>query len=152
MKYDIFIKKYRKIFHKTLLSGFYLMQSNMENISRRDFLAKAALAAAGVTAGASSVHAQMSNDTGVLSLAETEFLNTYSSWIMNFKEVTEVQKNNYNDAENNKRLIQLTVEAESWQNELKTHMKSKAFMNEYLKLTSELAQSINYDRSTLNDL
>jgi len=124
----------------------------MEMNNRRDFLKKAALVALGVTGGVVATQAGNVTNTVDLSDNEINLLNKFSTWVENFKEVTAIQKSDYENAANNVRMIQLTEEAELWQAELKEMLKNQAFQQEYLKIASVLAQEIDYDRTTIGYL
>ncbi len=113
-------------------------------ISRRNFLHKLGLtvgAAAAATTGISGSISAPKIDFG-LTNEQIDFMTEYDQWMDQFIEVIKVQKQNPDDIENNKRLVELTETSSNWQETLANYMKDENFAKYYMIATERMTKEI----------
>lgn len=114
----------------------------MESISRKDFFRKIGLVAGtAIAMPLSSVFASFKNDED-LSDEKKQFLSEYQQWLLDFHRFVEKRNQNPLDIENNKRLMELSSQADKRKPILEKHMKDSRFVNYFNKITNDITQSI----------
>lgn len=116
---------------------------NKSKESRKDFLKKLGLTF-GIAAVAPAVSASSigyRNDEQ-LNEVQKEFLQGYELWLGEFHGFVKKQKKDSLNSENNKRLMQLSAEAEEWKKQLEVHMLDKRFASYHEKITTKITQDI----------
>lgn len=112
-------------------------------MNRKSFFKKlgvgvGAVATANVMAGPST---EIDED---LSLTDEQkvFLKDYKEWLAEFKHYIELRNENIEDIENNKRLMQLSMQAKEWNLKLRDHMTDEKYYAYYLDMTKEVTGMI----------
>lgn len=70
------------------------------------------------------------------------FLFQYEKWVDQYIEVVEEEKKNALNIENKKRIMELSDEAETWQNKIKEYIKHDDFKEKYISLSKKFANTI----------
>lgn len=111
--------------------------------SRKSFLKRisASLAAAAIVGEASAIGNDVLSNSR-LSLEQKEFLQTYEKWLGQFHGFVKQQQVNFADKENNKKLMQLSAEAEEWKEHLQEHMNDKIFADYHAQITKSVSEDI----------
>jgi hypothetical protein len=77
-----------------------------------------------------------------LSEPQVKFMQHYEKWMDDFIPVIRRQKENPEDYENNKKIVELSEIAKSWQNELVGYMKDENFARYYLIASERMTHEI----------
>lgn len=70
------------------------------------------------------------------------FVENYEKWMDEFIPVIRRQKSNPDDYDNNKKIVELSEQAKSWQNILVEFMKDENFARHYLIISQRMTQEI----------
>lgn len=70
------------------------------------------------------------------------FLERYENWVNQYIEVVEKEKLNKTDISNKHRIMELSEQANGWNDELKEYLKHDDFKSKYIKLSSKFAEAI----------
>lgn len=112
--------------------------------TRRGFLKKLGLTAGAVAlATASNATSFVEKFPFPLTDEQRDFMVKYELWMDNFMEVIAARKINPDDLAANKRMMQLTDEAESWQAEVVRHMQDPNFARNYMTATERMTKAID---------
>ncbi len=111
--------------------------------SRKDFLRKLGLSigAAAVAPAVSASFFGYHNDEA-LNKEQKEFLQGYETWLGDFHCFVKKQKEDFLNTDNNKRLMELSAQAEEWKKQLEVHMLDQRFANYHEKITTHITQEI----------
>lgn len=114
----------------------------MASISRKDFFKKLGLGLG--VALAAPVNAMFTEhlEDDNLSDEKKQFLSEYEQWLLEFNAFVEKRNKNLLDETNNKRLMELSAEAEKRKPLLEQHMKDPLFVDYFNKLTATITQHI----------
>ena len=119
-----------------------VLMSNQNNTSRRDFLQKLGLTVGAATLIDSEVLADV-NPNKYSSVEDREaFLTRYEKWVDQYIDVVEEEKKNKENIENKKRIMELSEEANGWQEQIKEYIKHDDFKAKYLEVSKRFANSI----------
>jgi hypothetical protein len=114
----------------------------MESISRKDFFRKMGLVAGTVIAmPLNNAFANFKNDDD-LSAEKKQFLSEYQQWLLDFHQFVEKRNQNPLDIGNNKRLMELSAQADKRKPTLEKHMKDPQFSDYFNKITNDITQAI----------
>lgn len=114
----------------------------MDSISRKDFFRKMGLVAGtSIVMPLNNVFAGFKTDVE-LSDEKKQFLSEYQQWLLEFHGFVEKRNQNPLDIENNKRLMQLTMQADNRKPTLEKHMRDARFADYFSKITNDITQSI----------
>jgi len=116
----------------------------MENntISRKEFFKKIGLTAgAAVAVGIAPAFAGFSNDNS-LSVEKKEFLTEYEAWLKEFHEFVKKRNIDPENLANNKRLMELSAEAEKRKPTLERFMADEHFARYFESITSHITDAI----------
>lgn len=86
---------------------------------------------------------QMVDDEPQLTDEQKQFLQSYAQWLTKFQVFVKKRNTNPFDIENNKRLMQLSADAESRKELLETHMADAIFSKHFNSITQELTELIS---------
>lgn len=114
----------------------------MASISRKDFLKKFGLGLG--LAVATPVNALFAAhlDDDNLSDEKKQFLSEYEQWLIEFNAFVEKRNENLLDETNNKRLMELSAEADKRKPLLEQHMKDPRFADYFNTITASITQHI----------
>ena len=114
----------------------------MALISRKDFLKKFGLGLG--LAVATPVNALFVEhlDDNDLSDEKKQFLSEYEVWLLEFNAFVEKRNENLLDKTNNKRLMELSAEADKRKPLLEQHMKDPRFADYFNTITASITQHI----------
>lgn len=73
---------------------------------------------------------------------QTEFMKDYNKWMDDFIPVIRRQKEEPEDYQNNKKIVELSEIAKNWQKQLTNYMKDENFARHYLIVTQRMTQEI----------
>ncbi|WP_421919961.1 twin-arginine translocation signal domain-containing protein [Marinifilum sp.] len=113
-----------------------------QNTNRRSFLQKL-----GLTAGAVAlIDSEVLADVNVNKYSKPEdreaFLTRYEKWVNQYIQVVEEEKKNSENIANKKRIMELSEEADGWQNQIKEYIKHDDFKERYFELSKKFANAI----------
>lgn len=110
--------------------------------SRRGFFKKLGLAVGATALVDTEVLADI-NPSKYSDVEErNEFLSQYENWVNQYIEVVEEEKKNNSNIANKKRIMELSAEADGWQNQIKEYIKYDDFKNRYIEISKRFANSI----------
>ena len=78
------------------------------------------------------------NEDLSLSAEQKEFIKGYKAWLAEFKEFIELRNNDVDNLENNKRLMNLSMQAKEWHLKLRDHMTDDKYYAYYMDMTKEV--------------
>ncbi len=112
--------------------------------SRRQFLAKLGLSVGAVATGTVKLSATVLNDKAEFPLnsAQQQLMDKYEVWMDKMIPVVQAQRNNSEDLIAKARIMELSKEAESWQNELTEYMQDENFARYYMTATERLTKEV----------
>jgi hypothetical protein len=115
----------------------------MASLSRKDFFKKIGLGigVAAVTPLNRVFAGHLEDDT--LSSEKKQFLTEYQKWLHDFHLFVEKRNQNNLDMDNNKRLMELSSQAESRKPVLESYMKDTHFADYFNKITADITQRID---------
>ena len=113
-----------------------------QNSTRRGFLQKL-----GLTVGAATlIETEVLADVNPNKYSNTEeraaFLFQYENWVNQYIDVVEEEKKNKLNISNKKRIMELSAEADGWQNQIKEYIKHDDFKERYIDLSKKFANAI----------
>ena len=113
-----------------------------KNTSRRGFLQKL-----GVTVGAATLidkeaFADINPNRFSSKQDRRQFLENYKVWVNEYIEVVEKEKINNADVSNKHKIMELSAQADGWQEQIKEYLKEDAFKQEYIALSKQFADAI----------
>ncbi|MDD3322607.1 MAG: hypothetical protein PHS59_14305 [Paludibacter sp.] len=73
---------------------------------------------------------------------QRKFMDMHEKWLDEFKEMAKIQKVKPEDKENNRKLMNLSKEAEKWQKELIEYMKDENFARYYMVVSEKVTAAI----------
>ncbi|WP_321282543.1 twin-arginine translocation signal domain-containing protein [Marinifilum fragile] len=116
--------------------------SNQNNTNRRGFLQKL-----GLTVGAAAfIDTEVLADVNLNKYSNVEdreaFLNRYEKWVDQYIDVVEEEKKNKENIANKKRIMELSEEANGWQEQIKEYIKHDDFKSKYIEVSKRFANSI----------
>ena len=110
--------------------------------SRRGFFKKLGLVVGATAIVDTDVLADI-NPSKYSNVAErNEFLSRYEKWVDQYIEVVEEEKKKNINISNKKRIMELSAEADGWQNQIKEYIKHDDFKNRYIEISKRFANSI----------
>lgn len=119
------------------------MPQNNRRMNRKSFFRKLGVGVGAVTTANAfgSTSSEIEED---LSLTEEQkaFLTDYKAWLAEFKHYIELRNQNVDDFENNKRLMDLSMQAKEWNLKLRDHMTDDKYYAYYLDMTKEVTSMI----------
>lgn len=110
--------------------------------SRKDFLRKIGLSLGGFVAEGAAASENFVTDEDKLNEEQKEFLNLYQIWLAQFQEFIQLQKKDFTNVENNKKLMELSTQAAEWREQLAEFMDDEAFATCYEHITTEVTRDI----------
>lgn len=112
--------------------------------SRRAFLTKLGLAVGTVTLGTEKISAKVLNDKTEfpLTIKQQDFMDRYEKWMDEFIPVIKAHREDEFNNEINKRISELSEEAESWRAQLVKFMKDENFARYYMTTTERMTKEI----------
>ena len=115
----------------------------MKSISRIDFFRELGLnAGASLADSLDNLFNGISNDQK-LTEEKKQLLLEYQEWLIHFHAFVIKRNQNPLDINNNKRLMELSVEAEKRKPTLEKYMKDPQFAQHFIRVTDEITQVIN---------
>ena len=112
--------------------------------SRRAFLTKLGMAVGTAALGAEKLSAKVLNSKSEFPLTadQQKLMDRYEKWMDEFIPVTKAHRANENDKEVNKRISELSEEAETWRSQLVEFMKDDNFARYYMAATERMTKEI----------
>lgn len=112
--------------------------------SRRQFLAKLGLTVGSVAAGSAKLSATVLNNKMEFPLTDDQqnLMNKYEDWMDNFIPAVQAQRKNQEDLIAKARIMELSREAETWQEELTEYMQDDNFARYYMVATERLTKEV----------
>jgi hypothetical protein len=113
-----------------------------QNSTRRSFFQKL-----GLTVGAAAlIETEALADINLNRFSSEQdrevFLQKYETWINSYIEVVEKEKLSNSDLSNKHRIMELSEQADGWQEQIKEYLKHDDFKNRYISLSKQFAESI----------
>ncbi len=113
-----------------------------QNTNRRGFLQKL-----GVTVGAAALLDKEAladiNPNRFSSIQDRrQFLDKYKIWVHEYIQVVEKEKSNKLDIANKHKIMELSAQADGWQEQIKEYLNDDDFKQEYIALSKQFAEAI----------
>ncbi len=115
----------------------------MKKDNRRKFIQKL-----GVTVGAaalldSEAMASVGKMQASKEIERSEFLNHYENWVNQYIDVVEMEKSDKNNMANKHRIMELSHQAQDWQEKIAIYLNDDSFKQRYIQLSMRLSDSIS---------
>lgn len=112
--------------------------------SRREFLVKLGLTVGTVAVGSAKLSATVINDKTEFPLTgeQNELMEKYEVWMDKFIPAIKAQRENQDDLIAKTKIVELSVEAETWQPQLIEYMKDDNFARYYMTATERLTKEV----------
>ena len=116
-----------------------------QNRTRRGFLQKL-----GLTIGAAAlIEAEALADVNPNRYSTSEdranFLDRYENWVNQYIDVVEKEKESQTDIANKQRIMELSEQADGWQDQIKEYIQHDDFKQRYFELSKRFADAITPD-------
>ncbi|PKQ62244.1 hypothetical protein BZG02_13070 [Labilibaculum filiforme] len=116
-----------------------------QNSTRRGFFQKL-----GITLGAAALIetealASINPNKFATNKDRDDFLVTYEIWVDEYIEVVEKEKLTKSDIANKQRIMELSAQADGWQDQIKEYLQHDDFKSRYISLSKKFAASITPD-------
>lgn len=113
-----------------------------QNSTRRSFFQKL-----GLTVGAAAlIETEALADINLNRFSSEQdrenFLQQYETWVNSYIEVVEKEKLSKSDLSNKHRIMELSEQANGWQEQIKEYLQHDDFKNRYISLSKQFAESI----------
>ncbi len=112
--------------------------------SRRKFLAKLGLAVGTTVVAGEKLSATVLNDKKEFKLSkqQLQFMQQYEKWMDDFIPAIKAQRENPDDANAKKSIVELSDKADSWKKQLEGYMEDENFARYYMTVTERLTKEI----------
>jgi hypothetical protein len=74
-----------------------------------------------------------------------DFIARYENWVDQYIAVVEEEKRNQDNIENKKRIMELSAQADGWQNQVKEYIKHDDFKERYIEVSKKFANVITVE-------
>jgi 4-alpha-glucanotransferase len=111
-------------------------------ISRKDFLKGMGLALGAAFATKFAGAAEFSGKKPKLSSEKETFISEYTRWLKEFNRFVEIRNQDETNIENNKKLMQLSEQAESFRPKLEKYMEDPEFASYFNYITQQITEKI----------
>ncbi len=116
-----------------------------QNSTRRGFFQKL-----GLTVGAAAlIETEAFADINLNRYSSAEdrknFLLKYETWVNSYIEVVEKEKLSKSDLSNKHRIMELSEQANGWQDQIKEYLMHDDFKDKYISLSRQFAESITHE-------
>lgn len=113
-----------------------------QNSTRRGFLKKLGITAVAATVVNKEVLADVNLNRLSSQEDRNQFLQQYEKWINEYIEVVNKEKSSQSDMANKHRIMELSEQANGWQEYLKEYLQHDDFKQKYISLSTKFADSI----------
>lgn len=113
-----------------------------QNSTRRSFFQKLGLTIGAVTIIEKEALADININRFSTKQDREVFLQKYETWINSYIEVVEKEKLSKSDLSNKHQIMELSEQADGWQEQIKEYLKHDDFKQRYISLSQKFAESI----------
>jgi hypothetical protein len=110
--------------------------------TRRGFFKKLGISAVAVTAVDKELFADINLNRFSSQQDRDQFLQQYEKWVNDYIEVVNKEKSSQGDMANKHRIMELSEQADGWQEPLKEYLQYDDFKEKYISLSTKFADSI----------
>ncbi|NOU58987.1 hypothetical protein [Marinifilum caeruleilacunae] len=116
-----------------------------QDTSRRAFFKKIGLGIGAAALIETEAYADINMNKYSTPEERDDFISRYENWVEQYIDVVEEEKRNQNNIENKKRIMELSAEADGWQNQIKEYIKHDDFKERYIEVSKKFASVITVD-------